>query len=253
MSHIKKALQQLQNEKEFYTQMLLKQKNYLAWKQSVKHEIVAEIESLLQCDTMDEERFIVLLKKHPIFVKMILDRNVLLQIRPWYQAHPSEEFKRQKRQHLALVDSLSILCARSKKQLRALILNLSNGQIAISVSETDQKIISTSLPLPPQHPHQLKHALKQYQVMVKLGQTLTSDHSPYQKLQTFKQQFQDPSTQAVLRQYPTFSVVNIFKKLIALFQFEQWIESQTPANDDPFLGHQNVFSALKKQIKQIAL
>src|SRR5471030_1015218 len=98
MSQLKKALQQLSNEKEFYAQGFLMQNIYLKWKQGIKTTIDEEFELLVQTDFTDEERLLRLLKKQPNLVKAILSREVLVQIKPWYQHHSSADFKRQKRQ-----------------------------------------------------------------------------------------------------------------------------------------------------------
>jgi hypothetical protein len=148
MSQLKKALQQLSNEKEFYAQEFLSHPRYQQWQQNVKAYFVEEFAALIQAEIHNEERLMWLLKKQPALVKLILHRDTLSQIKPWYQQYHSADFKRQRRQYTALVDTLYILCARYKKQLRYLILKASNGSIGISLEEkalSEAKITASSM------------------------------------------------------------------------------------------------------------
>ncbi len=256
MSQLKKALQQLFNEQEFYAQAFLSHPLYQQWQQSVSAYYAEEFATLIDTEVHNEERLTWLLKKQPALVKMILDREILSQIKPWYQQHPSADFKRQRRQHTALVDTLYILCARYKKQLRSLILKASNGFIGVSLEEpalSETKIRTPSLNLTASQNQQLKRALKYYQVAVKLEQSLTGDDSAQQKLYAFMNTFYAPDTQAALHQHPPSSVMKLFKKLLALLQFEQWLTSVKPRNDESLSYDQNLLTELTREVKKIVL
>jgi hypothetical protein len=259
MSPLKKALQQLSNEKEFYAEEFLLQPTYQLWKQAINANLADEFVALIQADVHNEERPEWLLKKQPTLVKAILHRDTLRQIRLWYQRHPSADFKRQRRQHAALVDTLYVLCARYKKQLRNLILKASNGSIGISLEENGLVAKETiplthaALPLRTSQTQKLKRALKHYQTTVKLEKILIGESSAQQKLYQFMHSFYEPATQEALYQHPSAGVMKLFKKLGVIFQFEQWLTAKRSTPEQSFPVDQNLLTELSQQVKKIAL
>lgn len=260
MSQRKKAYQQLSNEKEFYAQGFLEEPLYLEWQQGVKSYFANEFIALMQTDPSDEERLWWLLKKQPALIKVILHPTVMKRIKPWYQQHPSADFKRQKRQQEALVDTLYILCARYKKQLRSTILNVSNGLIGISLEDNIQeKEKNESIPtdshlnLTTSQNKHLHRALKHYQVIIKLEQTLMGDHSCKQKLDAFMRVFEEALIQKNLHQYPPNWVITLFKKLVSAFKFEQWLTSTKPIKDETISFEQHLLTELRQKVKKISL
>lgn len=260
MSQIKKALQQLVNHQEFYAAEFLTRLLYQAWQKDTSPDAVEKFTALMQAEIHNEQQLTQLLKQHSALVKLILHRDILHQIRLWYQQHPSAEFKRQKRQYMALVDTLYVLCARYKKQLRHLILTASNGHIGISFGEKmlsqEASVLPATqrgIPLTNVQNQQLKRVLKHYQTTLKLEKTLMGDESAQQKLYQFMQAFYAPETQDVLHQHRIFGVMKLFKKLFAIFQFEQWLAEKPLANDNFHPLDQTLLTELAEQVKKIAL
>jgi hypothetical protein len=259
MSPLKKALQQRSNEKEFYAQGFLSQPLYKKWQQTVKPHCVDEFALLVQADHGDDERLAGLLKKHPMLVKVILHPMILKQIKPWYQQHVSAHFKRQKRQQESLIDTLYILCARYKKQLRGLILKSSNGLIGIScedwgtADEKSQSLDTSHLHVTAAQNQTLNRALQHYQAITKLQKTLEGDDFAAKKLRDFRTVFQHASVQAALRKRPPAWVTQLFQKFTAFCQFEHWLESTGPTAHEAEIAAENnlILTELTQHIKKI--
>lgn len=258
MSAIKKVRQQLSNEKEFYAQGFLSASQHLQWQKTLKSKVVDEFVALIQTDSSDEERLLGLLKKQPVLVKAILHPSVMKQIKPWYQQHPSADFKRQKRHQEALVDTLYILCARYKKQLRNTILNYSNGLIGISLEGNLQEKeknnmlpVKAHLNLTSSQNQQLNRALKHYQAITKLQHALEGEDFPNKKLRAFITVFQQDSVQAVLCNHPLAWVTHLFQKLVTTVKFEQWLTLNTPIKDESMFCEESLLTELTQKIKKI--
>lgn len=260
MSQLKKALQQLAQNQEFYATEFLARPLYQTWQKNTRSDEVEKFVQLMQADIYNEQQLTHLLKQQPALIKLILHRDHLSQIRYWYQQHASAEFKRQKRQYIALVDTLYVLCARYKKQLRHLILTASQGRIGILLEDKvlteEKRVVSnthTGMPLNPAQHQQLKRVLKQYQTTVKLEKTLMGNASAYQKLYQFMQLFYLPETQNSLHQHRPFGVMKLFKKRFAIFQFESWLTKKPLADDYAYPLDQTLLNELAEQTKKIAL
>lgn len=226
------ALQQVRYAHEFYAHGFLSTVAYQQWQHSVPTAIADAFVAFLQTDTPDETRWLALLAEQPNLVKAVLARQTQGQIEPWYQAHPSACLKRHQRQQHWLLDALYILCARYKKHCRQHIWHASQGRIG-SLGEAEKGGSNLGLAeLERLRPQRLNVALQHYHAFNQLQYTLTGDHTPTQKLQSFITTFDQLGGSSVW--YPTLLPRRLSKTLQKLTNRLRLQSDSTPIGTHPW-------------------